>query len=164
MTDETSNTEEQEVETAVEPDLADLGLSGKEVEDFMVKAAQARADDPSEMAATAYAMYGPYYKMAVPKLSKRSLRRILDYLIFYPLEKDSVKAANEAEKSVMQLANFLVEAKFILQMDSYRQNLEQIVEAAESELTEEQIKEFSGIGNGGQDTEESLGLKEKTDG
>jgi len=145
-------------------DAADLGLTGKEVEDFMVNAAQARAEDPSEMAATAFAMYGPYYKLAVPKLSKRSLRRILDYLIFYPLEKDSVKAANEAEKSVMQLANMLIEAKFIIQMDHYRQNLDVIVKATEDELTEEQIKEFSNIGNGEKDTEESLGLKENNNG
>lgn len=141
MSDEQQNVENEEVEEKP-VDLADLGLTGKEVEDFMVKAAQERADDPAEMAATAYAMYGPYYKMAVPKLSKRSLRRILDYLIFYPLEKDSVKAANEAEHSVMQLANFLIEAKFIMQMSVYKDNLEQIVAAAEAKLTEEQEQEL----------------------
>jgi|GEM_PF-3255173 hypothetical protein len=141
MSEETNVESVEEVEEKP-VDLADLGLTGKEVEDFMVKAAQERADDPAEMAATAYAMYGPYYKMAVPKLSKRSLRRILDYLIFYPLEKDSVKAANEAEHSVMQLANFLIEAKFIMQMSVYKDNLEQIVAAAEAKLTEEQEQEL----------------------
>lgn len=137
---EENNEVENEVEeaSALDQTLADLGLTGKEVEDFMVKAAQERAEDPSEMAASAYAMYGPYYKLAVPKLSKRSLRRILDYLIFYPLEKDSVKAANEAERSVMQLANFLIEAKFIMQMDHYAQNLDKIVEAVETPLTEQE--------------------------
>lgn len=133
------NEQEQQVEKA-----ADLGLTGKEVEQYMLDMAQQRADDPAEMAATAFAMYSPLYKRVVPKLSKRSLRRILDYLILYPLEKDNVKAANEAEKSVMQIANFLIEAKFIMQMATYNENLEKIVEAAESELTEEQVKEFSG--------------------
>jgi hypothetical protein len=144
MTDETNaiETVEDESSTLEEITKEQLGLSGKEVEEFMLKAAAERADDPAEMAATAYAMYGPYYKMAVPKLSKRSLRRILDYLIFYPLEQDSVRAANEAEKSVMQLANFLVEAKFIMVMASHSQNLDQIVAAADSVLTTEESNDI----------------------
>lgn len=146
MTDETKEVETEE-QAEREVDLADLGLSGKEVEEFMVKAAQERAQDPAEMAATAYAMYGPYYKMAVPKLSKRSLRRILDYLIFYPLEQDTVRAANEAEKSVMQLANFLIEAKFIMQMSVHAEHLDKIVETAETPLTNEEesaiVNEFN---------------------
>jgi len=135
-------TQEETTEENKEQTLEDLGLSGKEVEEFMVKAAQGRAEDPAEMAATAYTMYGPYYKMAVPKLSKRSLRRILDYLIFYPLQKDSVHAANEVEKSVMQLANFLIEAKFIMIMAGYNDNLEKLVKGAETPLTEEQQTEI----------------------
>jgi hypothetical protein len=142
MSEEIETTEdnnEEQVEKA-----SDLGLTGKEVEQYMLDMAQRRAEDPAEMAATAFAMYSPMYKGIAPKLSKRSLRRILDYLILYPLEKDNVRAANEAEKSVMQIANFLIEAKFIMQMSMYNDNLEKLVEAAESELTEEQIKEFSG--------------------
>lgn len=125
-----------------EASLEELGLTGKEVEEFMVNAAKERAEDPTEMAAGAYAMYGPYLKMAIPKLSTRSLRRILKYLVFYPLEQDSVQAANETEKSVMQLANLLIEAKFVMQMDAYRAGLEQIVTAAETPLTAEQEEEI----------------------
>lgn len=139
MSEENNKAEEAETK---EPDLADLGLSGKEVEDFMIKAAQERSEDPTEMAAGAYTMYGPYLKLAIPKLSTRSLRRILKYLVFYPFDQDDVKAANETEKSVMQLANLLIEAKFVMQMDAYRAGLEQIVEAAETPLTEEQEAEI----------------------
>jgi len=150
MSEEETKVEETE-ESQREPDLADLGLTGKEVEDFMINAAKERSEDPSEMAASAYTMYGPYLEMAIPKLSSRSLRRILRYLVFYPYKQVDVKAANEGEKTVMQLANLLIEAKFVMTMDAYRQGLEQIVEAAETPLTEEQeaeIKQQLEAGNG----------------
>jgi hypothetical protein len=126
-------------------DAASVGLTGKEVEDFMIKAAQDRAEDPTEMAATAYTMYGPYLRMALPKLSKRSLMRVINYLVFYPFAQKDPNAKNEAEKSVMQLANLLAESKFIMTMSQYAGNLEDVVKAVEAELTEEQVKEFEQI-------------------
>jgi len=133
---EETEIDEPETEALLTPEIT--GISGKEVEEFMLKAANERAEDPTEMAANAYSMYGPFYKRAVPKLSKRSLRRILDYLIFYPLEQESIKCANEAEKGIMQLANFLIEAKFIMQMDIHVKNIDKYVEALETPLTTEE--------------------------
>jgi uncharacterized protein (DUF1778 family) len=163
MSEENDIVEETLEEKVAEPDLADLGLTGKEVEDFMIKAGNERAQDPTEMAAAAYAMYGPYFKLALPKLSTRSLRRILNYLVFYPLEQDSVKAANEAEKSVMQLANFLIEAKFVMVLDSHRLSLEKVYAASQDEsLTAEQEAEvIETLKAGGVSDEEIERLKNK---
>lgn len=138
-------TEVVEQETELAQAAADVGLTGKEVEDYLIKQAQERSEDPAEMAAGAFAIYGPYLRMALPKLSKRSLMRVINYLVFYPFAQKDPNAKNEAEKSVMQLANLLAESKFIMVMSQYAGNLEQIVEAAESELTEEQTKELEAV-------------------
>ncbi len=151
---------EQTQEEKLEQSAADVGLTGKEVEDFLIKQAQQRAEDPAEMAAGAFAIYGPYLRMALPKLSKRSLMRVINYLVFYPFAQKDPNAKNEAEKSVMQLANLLAESKFIMVMSQYAGNLEEVVKGVESELTEEQVKEFESINNGENDTPESLGTEE----
>lgn len=143
MSNEETVAEEQE--TKLDQAAADVGLTGKEVEDYLIKQAQQRSEDPAEMAAGAFAIYGPYLRMALPKLSKRSLMRVINYLVFYPFAQKDPNAKNEAEKSVMQLANLLAESKFIMVMSQYAGNLEQIVEAAESELTEEQTKELEAV-------------------
>lgn len=140
-----SNEEVVEQETELAQAAADVGLTGKEVEDYLIEQAKQRAEDPAEMAAGAFAIYGPYLRMALPKLSKRSLMRVINYLVFYPFAQKDPNAKNEAEKSVMQLANLLAESKFIMVMSQYAGNLEQIVEAAESELTEQQTKELEAV-------------------
>lgn len=153
-----SENQETQEEVQQEQTASDVGLTGKEVEDYLLKQAQERSEDPAEMAAGAFAIYGPYLKMALPKLSKRSLMRVINYLVFYPFAQKDPNAKNEAEKSVMQLANLLAESKFIMVMSQYAGNLEEVVKGVESELTEEQVKEFESINNGENDTQESLGV------
>lgn len=110
----------------------------KEVEAQLMEQAQARADDPGEAAATMYHMYVPHFKRLMPGISTRGLRRVLNYMVLYPFEQDSIKAATELEKQFMQLCGSLMEAKFILIMDSYNANAKQLYEAQNSPLTEEQ--------------------------
>ncbi len=136
MTDET-----EVLEAEVVQEEAKLDFDPRQIERDMIAAAEARAQDPSEMAATAYSMYIPHYKRAIPKLSTRGLRRVLNYLVLYPLEQDDIKSANEFEKQVMQLVNSLVEAKFIMIMDSYSKNAQAVYDASQNQATSEETNE-----------------------
>lgn len=130
-------------ETQEQNEEVKLDFDPKQIERQMIEAAEARAQDPTEMAAQMYGMYVPHYKRIVPKLSTRSLRRVLNYLVLYPLEQDTVKPTSELEKQVMQLVSNLVEAKIVMIMDTYRHHAEELYEAANKELTpeeEQQIK------------------------
>src|SRR5690554_1017013 len=103
-----------------------LDFDPKEVEQQMIEAAEARAQDPLEMAATVFRMYMPYFDQALPKLSTRGLRRVIKYLVKYPLEQDDIGAASQFEKDFMNLANSLAEAKYVMIMETYRQNAEEL--------------------------------------
>ena len=134
MTDETLETEGTE-------ELQRLDIDAREIERQMLEQAETKAQDPSEMAAQIYSMYVPHFKAAVQKLSTRGLRRVLLNAVLYPLEQDDIKASSEFEKQMVQLVSSLLEAKFILIMDQYRLNAEQLYEAATTPLTDEQEKE-----------------------
>lgn len=116
----------------------DVDFDGKAVEEAMIEAANQRAIDPTEMAATAYSMYSPHYRRLLGKMSTRGLRRVLNYLVLYPLEQEDIKNANELEKEFMYLCNYLAEAKFVMIMDQYRANAEKLLEAQETPLTKEE--------------------------
>ena len=129
-------------ENVNEQENATLEINAKEIEEQMIAAAEARAQDPIEMAASVLHMYAPYLKNAIPKLSTRGLRRLVNFLVFYPFEQDDVKPGSEFERDVMNLANQLVEAKFVMIMETYRNSAEQIHQAATTPLTEEEAKEI----------------------
>lgn len=135
MTDETqeqTNMDEQLVE-----------FDPKQVEADMIAAAQARAEDPTETAASIYSMYMPTYDRILPKLSTRSLRRVLNYAVKYPFHQDDVKPTSNMEKEVMLLVSTLIEAKVVMIMDQYRLHAEQLYNAAHTPLTPEQEAEIA---------------------
>ena len=115
----------------------------KEIEDELIRQANERAADPGESAAQAYSMYVPHFKRLMPKMSVRGLRRVINYMVLYPLEQDAIKNANELEKQFMQLVNSLVEAKFIMIMDTYNQHAQELYDAQNKELTTEQETDIS---------------------
>ena len=146
MSEQVNEVESEESQPFTEQEKAD----GKALEEAMLKAAQERASDPADMAAMAYQMYVPAYKQFVSKLSTRGMRRVLNTLILYPYEMDDIKSANETEKQLIGLCNYLIEAKFIMTMDAMNKGLEQLHEAAEKELTAEEeaeVKKELGITN-----------------
>lgn len=157
MTDETTVVEQTEVEQPK--------FDAKQIEKEMIEMAQSRADDPAEAASTAYSMYVPHFKRLLPKMSTRGLRRILQFLVLYPLEKDSVNSANELEKQFMQLVNSLVEAKFVLVMDAYNKNAQQLLDAQSSPLTkEEEADIITELKAGGVSDEEITRIQERNKG
>jgi superfamily II DNA or RNA helicase len=120
-----------------------LNFDPKEVEAQLVKMANERAEDPVETAASTYRMYLPYYEASLKKLSVRGMRRLVNFLVKYPLEQDDIKAATPFEREMMELTNTLVQAKFVMILATYNEHADKFYEAATTPLTAEQEAEIA---------------------
>lgn len=125
--------EKQAVETEQK-----MNFDPKEIEAELVKIAQARAEDPVETAAQTYRIYLPFYRANIGKLSTRALRRLVNFLVLYPLESDKPGATSKEEREVMELTNTLIQAKFVMMLGTYNDHAEQLYNAATTPLTEEE--------------------------
>jgi len=129
MTDEIQTKDDTVEETKI-------NFDPKEVEAELVRMAQERADDPAEVAAQTFRIYLPFYKANRSKLSSRAKSRILDFLLLYPLETDKHGATSEVEREMMELCNTLVQAKFVMILDTYNKHGQELYNAATTPLTE----------------------------
>lgn len=120
-----------------------LNFDPKEVEAELVRIANERAEDPVETAASTYKIYLPFMDANLKKLSVRGMRRLINFLVKYPLEQDDIKAASPFEREMMELVNTLVQAKFVMILGTYNEHAEQLYEAANTPLTEEQKAEIA---------------------
>lgn len=138
MDENQQDVENVEVAAAGPLEEKQLNFDPKEVEAELVRIANERAEDPVETAASCYRMYLPYYRANLPKMSTRALRRIIKFIVEYPLEKGDIGAANAYEREMMELINTLVQAKFVMVLSTYNDSAQQIYDAANSPLTEEE--------------------------
>lgn len=138
---------ELDVEIDTQDELAKIEIDARQIEADMIAAAQAKAQDPSEMAAQMFAMYVPHFKQGLSKLSTRGLRRVLQNAVLYPLEQDDIRTSSEFEKQMVQLVSSLLECKFIMIMDTYKNNAEQLYEASQASLTTEETAEIQELIN-----------------
>jgi superfamily II DNA or RNA helicase len=129
-----------------------LNFDPAQVEAELVRIAQERAEDPVETAASTYKIYLPFFEANLKKLSVRGMRRLVNFLVKYPLEQDDIKAANPFEREMMELVNTLVQAKFVMILGTYNEHAEELYEAATTPLTQEQADEIA----------EQLGLDKTT--
>jgi len=137
------NMSENEIEdTEAGLEQAPLEIDPRQIEKDMLEAAEARAQDPSEMAAMMFQMYVPHFKAGLAKLSTRGLRRVLKNAVLYPLEQDDIQTSSEFEKQMVQLVSSLLEAKFIMILDTYKNNAQQLYDASQAELTVEEEAEI----------------------
>lgn len=141
-----------------------LNFDPKEIEAELVRIAEERADDPAEVAAQTFRIYLPFYRANKNKLSTRALRRILDFLVLYPLESDKTGATSDVEREMMELINTLIQAKFVMILDTYRANAETLYEAANSPLTEEEATQvIADLKAGGASDEDIAAIHNKVD-
>lgn len=120
-----------------------LTFDPKQVEAELVRIAQERADDPVETAASTYRIYLPFFEANLKKLSVRGMRRLVNFLVKYPLEQDDIKAANPFEREMMELVNTLVQAKFVMILGTYNEHAQELYDAANTPLTAEQEAEIA---------------------
>ena len=98
------------------------------------------SDDPVEMAATLLYLYTPKFQQAVMKLSSNALRRVLMKLVSYPLNEKAYKATSQLEQDAFNVGDRLLEAKFLMIMNTYQG-------IVETEMAKEQ-QENKGENNG----------------
>lgn len=138
------DTQEQVAEVSAGPvEEKQLNFDPKQVEAELVRIAQERADDPVETAASTYRVYLPFFDANLKKMSVRGMRRLVNFLVKYPLEQDDIKAASPFEREMMELVNTLVQAKFVMILGTYNEHAEELYQAATTPLTEEQEAEIA---------------------
>lgn len=141
-----------------------LDFDPKQVEAELVRIAQERADDPIETAASTYRIYLPFYEKNLAKISTRGLRRVINFLVKYPLEQDDIKAANPFEREMMELINTLLQAKFVMVLGTYQQHAEELYNASISPLTQEESEQvISDLKAGGASDEDIASIHKTVD-
>jgi hypothetical protein len=156
--------ETQDQQAPVEaPAEEGLKFDPKEVEAQLVKMAQERSEDPVETASSAYRMYLPYFKAQLPKLSTRALRRLIEFCVMYPLEKSKPGSTTAVEREMMELTNTLIQAKFVMILATYNEHAEQLYNAANTPLTEEEAAQvIADLKAGGASDEDIAAIHKKT--
>jgi lysine/ornithine N-monooxygenase len=112
-------------ETTVQEEKFDA----KAIEQEMIDIAENRAQDPSETAAMVYHMYRPEFIKRVTTLSSRAKSRLIAMLVQYPLNGTDIKFSSELEKECYFFADSMIQAKFVLMMDSYKDAAQEMVNA-----------------------------------
>lgn len=112
-------------ETTVQEEKFDA----KAIEQDMIDIAQNRAQDPSETAAMVYHMYRPEFIKRVATLSSRAKSRLIAMLVQYPLNGNDIKFSSELEKECYFFADSMIQAKFVLMMDTYKDAAQEMVNA-----------------------------------
>lgn len=106
-------------------------FDSKQVEQEMLKAAENRAVDPAESAAMVYSMYRPEFLKRIPKLSSKAMRRVLQLMIEMPLNEKQLSGTTQVEREVLMLGDAMLQSKFVMMLDTYKDGAEQLVAAQE---------------------------------
>ena len=144
-----SDLEEAILESSVPTEEVEK-FDAKAIEEEMIKIAENRAQDPGETAAMVYHMYRPEYIKRVTKLSSRAKSRLLAMLVQYPLNGNEIKFSSELEKEVYFFADSMIQAKFVLMLDQYKEGAEGLVKAQDEfifnkEEAEKMVKEDEAV-------------------
>lgn len=71
---------------------------------------------PLDVHAGFFQMYAPRFRAHLEQLNSKALRRIINYLIVYPLNDNEVKLVNDLEKDTFLLGNRLLESKYNMKL------------------------------------------------
>lgn len=120
--------------------------TGKEVEqELLEEASQESQQEVQQMSPEAVSsqllmIYTPIYENLVNGLSANAMRRLLKKLVEFPLNEKEMKATSEQEQQTFAIGTRLLEAKFVLIMQTYNENAQKMQEDAEK-AAEAQEKE-----------------------
>lgn len=99
-------------------------LDPAQIEAEMLEEQRQRDNDPIENAARLFKAYHKGYENAIKKLSSKSKSRVLRALVLAPLE--SAPLVNKDEHEAYFYGDSMLQAKFILQMEVYKNSAEEI--------------------------------------
>lgn len=105
--------------------------------DLVVQSSPQEEIDVVGISSTLFGLYHPQFEKLVDSLSTNGVRRLLKALVAYPLEERYIKGSSENEKAAFQIGRRLLEANFLLTMDTYVNNAEELLAVANSETKEE---------------------------
>lgn len=98
-------------------------VSPIEVEQNLIEEKTQQAANPIQVASYLYSTYYPVFVEGITHLSSKGKAKVLQALVDYPFNPDKYKNRSELEKNIMIAGNTLLEAKAILQMESFKGNL-----------------------------------------
>jgi len=106
-------------------------LEGEEAQAALEAAAQQRAEDPFEVAAMTHSMYLGPFLAGIENISGNSCRRILRFIVSYPLLQSEAHSASPQEEQLTYLADRLCESKFLMIMNEFNNRREEIISKIE---------------------------------
>lgn len=80
---------------------------------------------PEDVSAQFFFLYHPKFSARLNKLSSRQLRRIINALVKFPLEKDDYDPKNEDEREAFMLGDRLLTSKYVMQIYVISQAMQQ---------------------------------------
>jgi hypothetical protein len=134
------------VDTLEELDKVKTGL-----EELKQNAALDPADpafDPMAGPTALFALYGPQLMALTDKLSNRQLKRLLKYLVMYPLEDIKLNMKNPVEVEAFKIADRLVTSKYLMILGAAFEDEEK------KRLAKEQLKKDSDLASQQSETKE----------
>lgn len=108
-------------------------LDPDQVEAEMLAAAEAKRNDPAEQAAMLFTAYQSLFEKSVAKLKGKAHTRVLKALVMAPLVK--VDLITEAEKEAFYFGDSMLQAKFVMVMDTYKNSAQELMDAADAAET-----------------------------
>jgi len=97
-----------------------------------------RESSPEEVSSQLLTIYTPIYRNLVTQLSQKAMRRLLLKLIEYPLNDKPYTSTSDIEKKTFAIGQQLIEAKFILIMNTYNENIEEMKQLAQKAKNDEE--------------------------
>jgi hypothetical protein len=113
-------------------------LEGEEAQTAIDAAAQQRAEDPFEVAAMVHSMYLGPFLTGIENISGGACRRILKFMVQYPLLQDDIKSNEELNdvRNLAYLGDKLCESKFLMIMNEFNNQREKLLKEIEEKQGE----------------------------
>lgn len=112
-------------------------LEGEEATAALEAEAQRRAEDPFEVAAMVHSNYLGPFLTGIENISGNSCRRILKFLVMYPLLQTEAHSASPLEEQLTYMGDKLIESKFLMIMNEFNNRKEEIMDKIKEAETAE---------------------------
>lgn len=123
----------------VNEQIEDNNIDAKQIEQDLLKKEEQRLDQqvvqqsPVEAHAKMFAMYSPIFKNGVNGLSSRKLKKLINYLIEFPLNSKEYRLMTQMERDLFNIGNKLLESKFCMRVYIESEKIEEAQKKLQAE-------------------------------
>ena len=103
----------------------EVTVDAAKIEADLVAEQSQKQQSPEEIAKYIYATYYKVFIEGIQHLSSRGRAKVLKSMVDWPFDPDIYKDRSKLEKNIMIAGNTLLEAKAILQLESFKGNIKQ---------------------------------------